>query len=118
MFTSHAGARSIVSLILALLGCAIAIQAQSASSLRGTVVDQQGASIAQAIVTLTNNGTGSSRQTQSDAAGSYQFLQMPPGEYTLSAAKPGFSTVTRKDVNLLVNTPASVDLKMEAWPDE
>jgi hypothetical protein len=100
-------------LILALLGCAIAIQAQSASSLRGTVVDPQGASIAQAIVTLTNNGTGSSRQTQSDAAGSYQFLQMPPGEYTLSAAKPGFSSVTRKDVNLLVNTPASVDLKME-----
>ncbi len=98
---------------LALLGAATMLCGQSSSSLRGTVIDPQGAVIPEVLVTLTNNGTASSRETLTDATGVYQFLQMPPGEYTLSAVKVGFSTVTQKGVNLLVNTPVSVDLRMD-----
>ncbi len=98
---------------LVLLGAALTLPGQSVSSLRGTVVDAQGAVIPEALITLTNNGTGSTRETLTDASGAYQFLQMPPGDYTLSAVKVGFSTTTQKGVALLVNTPAAADLKME-----
>ena len=47
-----------------------------------------------------------------DAVGEYAFLQMPPGTYTLKAERPGFSTATRDNIKLLVNTPASLDLQL------
>jgi len=98
---------------VALLGARLTFYGQSTSSLRGTVVDQQGAAIPEALITLTNDGTGSTRETLADSTGVYGFVQMPPGDYTLTAVKVGFATVTQKGVKLLVNTPASVDLAME-----
>jgi hypothetical protein len=96
----------------ALLSAALTLCGQTASSLRGTVVDPQGAVIPEVVIALVNNGTGSARQTLTDATGVYQFLQMAPGEYTLTATKVGFDTLTESHVKLLVNTPASLDLKM------
>jgi hypothetical protein len=106
-------ARRIAFAVLALPGAALTLCAQTTSSLRGTVADQQGAMIPEVVVTLTNDGTRSTRETLTDSTGIYQFVQMPPGTYTLTAVKVGFSSVTQKGVNLLVNTPDSVDLKME-----
>ena len=96
-----------------MLLAAATLYGQSAGSLRGTVIDPQGAVVPEVVITLVNNGTGSSRQTLSDATGVYQFLQMAPGEYTITAVKTGFGTLTESHVKLLVNTPASLDLKME-----
>ena len=85
----------------ALFLAAVTLCGQSASSLRGTVVDPQGAVIPEVVIALVNNGTGSSRQTLTDATGVYQFLQMAPGEYTLTATKVGFDTLTESHVKLL-----------------
>ena len=98
---------------LIIAGGATALRAQSTSSLRGTVVDQQGAVIPEVVVALTNTGTGNSRETLTDATGVYQFVQMPPGEYTLTAVKAGFATLTQKGIKLLVNTPESMQLMMD-----
>jgi len=56
--------------------------------------------------------TGSSRKTVTDINGEYSFLEVAPGDYSLLAEKSGFATVTNAHVKLLVNTPATVDLKM------
>ncbi len=90
-----------------------ALRAQSTSSLRGSVVDPQGAAIPDAAVTLINQDTQSRRQVQSDNRGEYQFLQVPPGKYSVLAEKAGFSTVTENNVTLLVNSPATLDLHMD-----
>ena len=45
--------------------------------------------------------------------GDYQFLQVPPGAYLLSIEKPGFSVSTQQDVQLLVNTPATLNVAMQ-----
>ncbi|HTQ53236.1 MAG TPA: carboxypeptidase regulatory-like domain-containing protein [Bryobacteraceae bacterium] len=105
--------RLCVCAILALLDASLYLHAQSTTSLRGTVLDPQGAVVPEVVVTLTNDGTGSARETLTNATGVYQFLQMPPGDYTLSAVKVGFSSVTQKGIKLLVNTPASADLKLD-----
>src|SRR5579871_1900648 len=100
------------SLLLALMAPAIGLS-QSAASLRGTITDPQGAAVSEAAINLTNTQTGLVRKTLTNASGEYQFLQLPPGAYSLSAEKPGFSSLSRSDVNLLVNTPTTLDLRME-----
>jgi hypothetical protein len=98
--------------VIALLSIGIGF-AQTTTSLRGTVTDSQLAVIPQAIVTLTNAETGSTRQTLTDAIGEYQFVQMAPGLYRITAEKPGFATANQTGVKLLVNTPATLDLRLE-----
>jgi hypothetical protein len=96
-----------------LLAAASLIQAQSSSSLHGVITDAQNAVIPGAVVALVSAGTGTSRQVISDNSGDYQFLQMMPGEYTLTVSKPGFSTSTREHVVLQINVPATLNLQLE-----
>src|SRR5271167_1337097 len=86
---------------------------QSTTSLRGTVTDASGAIIPGVVVSLNSTGTGSKRQVVTGENGVYQFLQIPPGTYQVSVEKPGFATLTRDSVQLQVNTPATLDLRME-----
>jgi Carboxypeptidase regulatory-like domain len=86
---------------------------QSTTLLRGTVSDPQGGVITDAKVTLSNAGTGFTRSVFTDARGEYQFVQLTPGTYNIVVEAPGFAPVTRTDVQLLVNTPTSLDLRME-----
>src|SRR5580658_5175898 len=85
------------------------VQAQSSTtSLRGTVSDPQGAILPDATVTLSNPGTGFSESKKTDRDGIYQFLQLPPGTYTLTVTKAGFTTLKESALQLLVNVPAKI----------
>ncbi|HLJ46180.1 MAG TPA: carboxypeptidase-like regulatory domain-containing protein [Bryobacteraceae bacterium] len=86
---------------------------QSTSSLRGTIKDKSGAAIADSIVTLTDASTGTSRKVLADTSGIYQIAQVPPGKYTLRVEKSGFATLTKTEVTLEVNVPATVDCVLE-----
>src|ERR1700682_5739932 len=97
---------------LSLVLSAFAAYSQSTTSLRGTVSDPSAAVIPQAKVTLQDPATGFKRQILTGADGVYQFLQVAPGTYQLVVEKPGFSTLTRDGVQLLVNTPSTTDLTM------
>jgi len=98
---------------LSVLAAVSLIQAQSSSSLHGVITDAQNAVIPGAVVALVSGSTGASRQVISDNSGDYQFLQMMPGEYTLTVSKPGFSTATREHVVLQINVPATLNLELE-----
>jgi len=86
---------------------------QATTSVRGLVQDGAGASIPEASVALQDASTGFKRQAVTDAAGTYQFSQVPPGTYVLVIDKPGFASVTQKDVALQVNTPATLNVTMQ-----
>lgn len=92
--------------------CASALFPQATTSLRGTLTDPSGAVIPEAIISISDAQTGTSRRSLSSSTGEYQFLQIPPGTYKVIAEKPGFATVTRSDVKLLVNTPSTLDISM------
>lgn len=83
-----------------------------ASSLQGTVADQQGATIPEAVISIINQETSITRRGVSDASGVYSFPQMPPGTYRVEVQKPGFKSMTQQ-VRLQINTPATLDIKME-----
>jgi hypothetical protein len=98
---------------LSLLAAVSTVNAQSTSSLHGVISDAQGAVIPGALVALNSAATGASRQEVTDNTGAYQFVQMMPGDYTLTVTKPGFATSTEQHVVLQINTPATLNLQLE-----
>lgn len=86
--------------------------AQSTASLRGVIADPSGAVVPEAVVTLSNIQNGSKRSIISGATGEYSFLQVAPGAYKLVVDKPGFATMTSDNIQLLVNTPTTLDITM------
>jgi hypothetical protein len=87
---------------------------QSATtSLRGTISDPKGAVVSGATVTITNPANGFSRATKSDNQGSYQFLELPPAKYDLVVDSPGFGTMRQTGVELLVASPATVNVTVQ-----
>jgi len=83
------------------------------SSLRGTITDPKGAVIPGATVTLSNPQTGYTRTAKTNSQGLYQFLEVLPATYKLSAQATGFATLAQDNVILMVNTPATLDLQMQ-----
>src|ERR671920_41005 len=74
------------------------------SSVLGTVKDTSDAVLAGARVTLTNLGTNISVTRDTDENGSYEFVNVKPGRYKVSAEKQGFS-ISVAD-NFIVNVAA------------
>jgi hypothetical protein len=110
--------RRLVVLVVVFLTSNLGVLGQSStSSLRGTVSDPQGAVLAGASVTLTNANTGFSQSTKTDGAGVYQFLQVPPGTYTLTVSMAGFATLKEENLQLLVNLPATANVTMRLKTD-
>src|SRR5262245_39016930 len=69
----------------------IALPQTFAGTLSGHVTDSSQAMIASATLTLTNQNTGFVYTVNSDETGSYRFLNVTPGVYTLTIEKDGFS---------------------------
>jgi len=90
-------------LLLLALWCASPLQAQvTTASLRGAVMDDQGAAVADATVTITNIGTAYSRTMRSGSDGSYSFQDLPLGTYRIHAEHAGFKAATQTGIELHV----------------
>src|SRR5271155_5189009 len=83
------------------------------SSLTGTVTDPTGAVIPLAKIMIVNVDTGAERSTESDRIGSYTMVQLTPGKYRLTAKAAGFSDEIINNIELLVNQPATIEIKFE-----
>lgn len=100
-------------LILSLLLSPTLLSAQATTSVNGRVTDASGAVIPGASLKLTLQSTGAVREGTTDASGQYQFSQLAPGTYTLSVSANGFATNTRKNLELLVSQPATVNVALQ-----
>jgi hypothetical protein len=81
------------------------------TSLRGTVTDPSGALLAGAEVSLEQPATGFRATSSSDQSGGYEFPQIPPGKYTITAIKSGFGKQA-KSAELLVSQPATINFTL------
>ena len=86
------------------------IRAQSNSSLTGVVTDPTGGLVPGAKILATNSETNQKRAATTDSQGRYSFPQMQPSSYQITADAAGFAEIVIKDVQLLVNTPATIDI--------
>src|SRR5690242_9715624 len=101
--------------VCALLSClAVPSFAQlSTASVTGVVRDSSGSVLANAKLTLTNLATSVKRESQSNSAGNYLFLNLQPGTYSLEATAPGFQTWQLPSITLAVNQTATLDVSMQ-----
>src|SRR5271157_269641 len=83
------------------------------TSLRGTVMDPNGAVIPDAQVTLVSAEIGLSLNTRTDKNGAYQFQDVRPATYVLTVSAPGFATLKKSGLVLFVSTPATSDVQMQ-----
>jgi hypothetical protein len=66
---------------------------QTVGTVKGTLSDDSGAVIPAAAVSIIGNGTTKTAQSQAD--GSYTFVGLAPGQYTVSVAFPGFAPFSK-----------------------
>ncbi|HEX7729994.1 MAG TPA: carboxypeptidase-like regulatory domain-containing protein, partial [Terracidiphilus sp.] len=81
------------------------------TSLRGAVKDPSGALVPGATITLTNQVTGATQTTETNAAGLYVFVQIPPSKYLITVSASSFGDQS-KTAQLLVNQPATIDFTL------
>ena len=91
-----------------------AVQAQKTSGqITGTVLDQSGAALPDTTVTVTQVGTGLSREVKTNQDGNYSVPDLPVGVYRISAAHSGFKEGIVDSVTVNVSTTTRQDLTME-----
>ena len=81
----------------------------STGSVLGTVVDQTGAAVPSAVVTLDSVSTSQKRTTTASEQGNFEFPLVLPGVYRVTVSKPGFTSVVIDDITVRVNTPFSLN---------
>jgi len=85
----------------------------SSASVTGTLRDAGGGVLPKAKVVLKNVDTSIERTAESGASGSYTFLNIPPGRYTMESSAAGFRTTTVSEFNLAVNQSSTIDIALE-----
>ena len=87
-------------------------QAQFNASLSGTVEDSTGAVIPGATVTLTSDATQTVRTATTGGEGFYQFNELAPGSYSVTATAAGFEKYSSTNVLVAAERPRSLDIKL------
>jgi carboxypeptidase family protein len=90
------------------------VLAQSATtSVHGVVSDKSGATIPKVKLTLASPERSIERTTTTGPNGDYEFLLVPPGTYVLTATAAGFRKYEQQNIQLLVSTPATLNLTLQ-----
>ena len=105
-------ATSLSILFLFLLAFTSTAQTIVTGGFGGTITDPTGAVVPGVTLTLTSNSTGDVFTTVSSGTGAYTFSLLKPGDYTLSAKKESFKTLTQK-VTVLLGQNSTVNVSME-----
>src|SRR5215831_212292 len=100
--------------IVCLFFSAALVFAQSTdATVSGTVADPSGAHVVNVTVTAFNIDTGIATTVQTNESGVYVFAALPPGNYRVSAAHPGFRKSTINDVVIQVGARLTLNLTLE-----
>ena len=81
--------------------------------LNGTVTDNTGAVLPGVTVTATSPALIQPQVQVTGADGSYRFLALPPGVYTIDFELTGFQNVKRADVRVVINQTLTVDQQLQ-----
>src|ERR1700752_4175580 len=103
----------VVSVAVVLLFSVVSVFGQSATAeFNGSVVDQSGAVLPGAAITLTEESTGLMREVTSNDAGRFVLTALQPGVYTVRAMLSGFQTQARTGIRLLVGQAVTVTMTL------
>jgi len=90
----------------------LAVQAQTAGAIGGTVVDSSGAVVPNATVTATNQ-SGKEFTINTSENGTFRIPAVPSGIYSVSVTATRFKTTMVTNVKVDAGVPSTVDLMVE-----
>src|ERR1039457_4675664 len=97
--------------------CLICSTLMSAQSTGGRILcrvaDPSGAVLAGVKVTATNEATGGSREAQTNEAGDYVLVEIPPGTYTVQYELTGFKKNVQKGIIVDVNQVVTLNSALQ-----
>src|SRR3984893_2083880 len=108
-----------IAAILTICICLVTLTAQPVwgqavyGSIIGTVTDPQGAAVANAKVTVTDQRKGTSDTTTTNDSGNYAVTHLIPDVYTVRVESPGFKASEQKDVIVSADAAANVPLQFQ-----
>src|SRR5258707_4554845 len=85
--------------------------------IRGEITDPHGLPVAGAKVIARNLGTSETREVTADADGEYRFLELPAGEYEVSAIAPGLQEARVSRVRVEVGAETIIGVKLSQVKD-
>jgi hypothetical protein len=101
------------SFCLSLMGNVSARAQQTLGGITGTVTDRSGGSLADTAVTLENDQTKLSRTQTTGANGSYEFVNLAIGTYTLTFSHDGFETQKIPSIVVQADRTATVNAALK-----
>jgi hypothetical protein len=102
-------------LLMALTSSYTVAQVNTAG-LYGTISDPSGAVVAKAEVMIQTLDTGFVRTIRTTPDGSYTFVGLAPGRYSVRVSASGFRSATIKEITLMVGQQAELSLRLEVSP--
>jgi outer membrane receptor protein involved in Fe transport len=103
----------LVALSLCVMCSVFALGQGTGGRILGRVADSSGAVLAGVKVTLTNEATGVSNESTTNASGDYGFPQVSLGTYTISFDLTGFKTNVRKGIQVELNQVVTFNSVLE-----
>ncbi len=103
--------KKLIGLCAIVIASALVAWGQSTSSVHGQVLDQSGAVIPGATVTITDTTTGTTTGTTTDAQGTFKVGSLAAGRYVVTVKELHFQTF-RQQVALQGGQEATVPVKM------
>ena len=101
----------VLSIFLAILAIAPVVRGQSTTdgAIGGTVTDQSGAVVPEAVVKSRNLGTAVTSSGMTDGSGRYLLIHLQPGTYSLEISASGFSTFLAGKIVVEVGRATTID---------
>lgn len=99
--------------LLVSMTTALAQSQSTTGSIQGTVSDQTGAVIAGATIEVKNLDTNTTKNLSTDSGGRFVFLQLQPGNYTLTTTKQGYATLEQQGIALTVGQTVNLNLALK-----
>ncbi|HEY7352411.1 MAG TPA: carboxypeptidase-like regulatory domain-containing protein, partial [Terriglobales bacterium] len=109
--------RSVTCLLFAIATPPQIYAQQITGTIRGTILDPNGAVVTAATVSATQDETGLVRTTTPDRQGNYVLLELPIGHYQLQVQSQNFEKYLQQGIALNVNQVATVHVRLRVGSD-
>src|SRR6266446_10757039 len=103
----------IIGLCMLLGSCLVVIAQEGTGRVIGTVMDEKGAVVPGANVSVTNVDTHVSRNTATNNEGNFEVLLLRIGNYQVTTEQPGFKKAVSEVEKLQINQALRFDIKLE-----